>query len=34
MIYDGANTFIRVAGRWTAFLLGDREDPRGLYDPP
>jgi len=33
MIYDGANTFIRVAGRCTAFLLGDREDPRGLNDP-
>jgi hypothetical protein len=23
MIYDGANTFIRVAGRWTGFFLGD-----------
>jgi hypothetical protein len=33
MIYDGANTFIRVAGRWTGFFLGDREDPRGLNDP-
>lgn len=33
MIYDGANTFIRVAGRWTGFFLGDREDPRGVNDP-
>jgi hypothetical protein len=33
MFYDGANTFIRVAGRWTAFFLGDREGPRGLNDP-
>ncbi len=34
MIYDDVNTFIRVAGRRTAFFLGDREDPRGLNDPP
>jgi hypothetical protein len=33
MIYDGANTFMRAAGRWTCFFLGDREDPRGLNDP-
>jgi hypothetical protein len=33
MIYDGANAFIRVAGRWTCFFLGDRGDPRGLNDP-
>jgi hypothetical protein len=34
LIYDGANTFIRVAGRWTAFFLDDHEDPRDLNDPP
>lgn len=33
MIYDGANTYIRVGGSWTAFFLGDREGPRGLNDP-
>jgi len=33
MIYDGANTLLHVAGRWTGFFLGDREDPRGINDP-
>lgn len=33
MIYDGANAFIRIAGRWTGFFLGDPGGPRGLNDP-
>lgn len=33
MIYDGANAYIRVAGRWTGFSLGDPGGPRGLNDP-
>jgi hypothetical protein len=33
MIYDGANTFIHVGDHWTAFFLGDREDPRSPTDP-
>lgn len=32
-IYDGANAYTRVAGRWTGFFLGDREGPRGGDDP-
>jgi hypothetical protein len=32
-IYDGANAYTRVAGRWTGFFLGDREGPRGAGDP-
>jgi hypothetical protein len=33
MIYDGANAFIRVAGRWTGFFLADPGGPRGINDP-
>ena len=33
MIYDGANAYIRVAGHWTSFSLGDSSGPRGLNDP-
>jgi hypothetical protein len=33
MIYDGANTFIHVAGQWTGFFLGDPGGPRGANDP-
>jgi hypothetical protein len=33
MIYDGANAYIRVAGRWTGFSLGDPGGPRGPNDP-
>ncbi len=33
MIYDGANAYIRVAGRWTGFFLGDPGGPRGPNDP-
>jgi hypothetical protein len=32
-IYDGANAYVRVGGRWTGFFLGDREGPRGAGDP-
>jgi hypothetical protein len=32
-IYDGANAFIRVAGQWTGFFLGDPGGPRGPNDP-
>jgi hypothetical protein len=32
-IYDGANAYTRVAGRWTGFFLGDREGPRAAGDP-
>ena len=32
-IYDGANAFTRVGGRWTGFFLGDPAGPRGLNDP-
>jgi len=32
-IYDGANAYIRVAGRWTSFFLGDPSGPRGPNDP-
>jgi hypothetical protein len=33
MIYDGANAYVRVAGRWTGFFLGDPAGPRGPNDP-
>jgi hypothetical protein len=33
MIYDGANVYLRVAGRWTGFFLGDPGGPRGVNDP-
>jgi len=33
MIYDGANAYVRVAGRWTGFSLADPGGPRGLSDP-
>jgi hypothetical protein len=33
VIYDGANSFIRVAGQWTGFFLGDPAGPRGQNDP-
>jgi hypothetical protein len=33
MIYDGANAYVRVAGRWTGFFLTDAGGPRGPNDP-
>jgi hypothetical protein len=33
VIYDGGNTYLRVAGRWTGFFLGDPGRPRGSNDP-
>jgi hypothetical protein len=33
MIYDGANAYIQVAGRWTGFFLADPAGPRGPNDP-
>jgi hypothetical protein len=33
MIYDGANAYVRVAGRWTGFFLADPDGPRGPNDP-
>ena len=33
IIYDGANAYVRVAGRWTGFSLSDPGGPRGLADP-
>ncbi len=33
MIYDGANTYLRVADTWTGFFLGDRDGPRAVNDP-
>jgi hypothetical protein len=33
VIYDGANTYLRVAGSWTGFSLGDPGGPRGVNDP-
>jgi hypothetical protein len=33
MIYDGANAYVRVAGRWTGFFLADPGGPRGPSDP-
>jgi hypothetical protein len=32
-IYDGANSYMRVGGRWTGFFRTDREGPRALNDP-
>jgi hypothetical protein len=32
-IYDGANAYVRVAGRWTGFSLADPSGPRGPNDP-
>jgi hypothetical protein len=33
MIYDGANAYVRVAGRWTGFFLADPDGPRAVSDP-
>ena len=33
IIYDGANAYVRVAGRWTGFSLTDPGGPRGPTDP-
>jgi hypothetical protein len=33
MVYDGANAYLLVAGRWTGFFLGDPGGPRGPNDP-
>ncbi len=33
LIYDGANTYVRVAGSWTGFFLVDPGGPRGPNDP-
>lgn len=33
MVYDGANAYMRVAGNWTGFFLGDRDGPRTVNDP-
>jgi hypothetical protein len=33
MIYDGANAYVLVAGRWTGFFLTDPGGPRGPNDP-
>ena len=33
MIYDGANAYNRVAGRWTGFFLVDPSGPRRVSDP-
>jgi hypothetical protein len=33
MIYDGANAYLRVGGRWTGFFLTDPGGPRGPNDP-
>jgi hypothetical protein len=33
MIFDGANTYIRVGDGWTGFSLGDPSGPRGPNDP-
>jgi hypothetical protein len=33
MLYDGANAYVLVAGRWTGFFLGDPGGPRGPNDP-
>ncbi len=33
MIYDGANAYVRVGGRWTGFFLADPGGPRGPNDP-
>jgi hypothetical protein len=33
MIYDGANAYVQVGGRWTGFFLADPGGPRGPNDP-
>jgi hypothetical protein len=33
MIYDGANAYLQVGGRWTGFFLADPGGPRGPNDP-
>jgi hypothetical protein len=33
MIYDGANAYVRIAGRWTGFSLADPGGPRAPSDP-
>jgi hypothetical protein len=33
VIFDGANTYIRVGGNWTGFFLGDPAGPLGPNDP-
>jgi hypothetical protein len=33
MVYDGGNAYVRVAGRWTGFFLGDPGGPRTVNDP-
>jgi hypothetical protein len=33
MVYDGANAYTRVGGRWTGFFLADPGGPRGPNDP-
>jgi hypothetical protein len=33
LVYDGANAYIRVAGNWTGFFLGDPDGPRTVNDP-
>ena len=33
MLYDGANAYVRVAGRWTGFSLVNPGGPRGPNDP-
>lgn len=32
-MYDGANMYMQVAGRWTGFFLTDPAGPRGFNDP-
>lgn len=33
MIYDGANGYVQVAGKWTGFFLADPGGPRATSDP-
>jgi hypothetical protein len=33
LVYDGANAYIRVAGSWTGFFLGNPDGPRTVNDP-
>jgi hypothetical protein len=33
MIFDGANAYLQVGGRWTGFFLADPGGPRGPNDP-
>jgi hypothetical protein len=32
-LYDGANTYIQVSGRWTGFFRTDPAGPRSINDP-